>query len=271
MLNTGGVNVLMSKKYCKVCGGLVVNIGDVDHLRVASDQEKYPLGKGEKIINYVQCGDCGFLFTEYFDEFDDKDWARKIYNEEYYNKVDVEYSEIRPSRQSRYLSLVLFPWKEMICIDYGAGNGMMAEKLRAKGYRFFSWDPFGMEVLKSSLPDNADFIAAFEVFEHHTNPIAMIKDMLSMSKNKNLVLFIVTSVLPKKYENNPLEWGYIGPRNGHISLATNSSMKKIASLLNLKYVGFNNVHIFQKRLYLRGYLIMISAIIVKIYIKFFSK
>lgn len=108
---------------CKVCHGKVRLIGEVDALRVCSDSDLYPLGRGGDVVVYYICESCKHIFTSFFDKADSAWWKKNIYNNEYYEIVDPDYKCIRPKKQAELLASALKSIKKSIHgLDWGGGE-----------------------------------------------------------------------------------------------------------------------------------------------------
>jgi 2-polyprenyl-6-hydroxyphenyl methylase/3-demethylubiquinone-9 3-methyltransferase len=237
----------MTMLKCKICSGNCDPLGKVDCLRVCADGDCFPLGKSGEYVDYHRCVDCGFIFTAAMDDYSSSDWLNKIYNPEYYAAVDKEYASERPNRQAVQLKFVLAPYKEnLFALDFGGGNGQTAENMRRRGFHYQSIDPYGSKNDSGSLPSKTNFISAFEVFEHHPRPRDLMREVLGYSSDGQLIVLFCTSSLPKRLAGSPLEWNYIAPRNGHISFASTSAMRILASDFGLQYISVGNMHLLYK-------------------------
>lgn len=80
------------KSKCKICESTAMPFDLVDLLKQC-EAPLYPDTPSLIPVIYHRCGNCGFIFTTYFDEFDEEMWCKHIYNTDYI-KVDPEYEEI---------------------------------------------------------------------------------------------------------------------------------------------------------------------------------
>jgi 2-polyprenyl-6-hydroxyphenyl methylase/3-demethylubiquinone-9 3-methyltransferase len=189
-------------------------------------------------IYYHRCPACQFIFTTAFDHFTPHDFLQYIYNEEYV-LVDPDYPETRPKGNAAFLS-TLFPFaKPRSVLDYGSGNGLLAELLRAAGFpRAESFDPFVQR--HSTLPAGRfDCIVCFEVLEHSTDPASVFANLSDLLIDPGIILFS-TLLQPRDIDHQGLNWWYAGPRNGHVSLYTRASLAKVVRPFRFKLGSFND-------------------------------
>jgi hypothetical protein len=189
-------------------------------------------------VYYYKCIDCGLLFTTVFDNELPADWARYIYNDEYYSKVDTDYEELRP-RQS--FELMTGICKKMPAsgpvrgLDYGGGNGRLSQLLKQQGIDYLTYDPYGKSDLDESQDRKANVISAFEVLEHTANPAETFADMLRFADDR--VIFVAsTQVSDGRLDSGVLGWEYIAPRSGHVTIYTRRSLQLLAQRYALDYM-----------------------------------
>ena len=63
-------------------------------------------------------------------------------------------------------------------LDYGGGNGRLAQHLVARGLNASSWDVMAADQHRP-LAGNFDLVTCFEVMEHTTTPIETFAEILS--------------------------------------------------------------------------------------------
>jgi SAM-dependent methyltransferase len=233
---------------CKICGQTALLEGVVDFNKNCEQFEnRFPLPLCGIPVYYHRCPACGFLFTTAFDNFSNDDFKKWIYNDEYV-LVDPEYKSERPRRMTESLLNLLPNHKSIRILDYGAGNGQLAANLRAAGFENVScYDPFVPEF--SRRPDDLfDCILCFEVIEHSTEPRRIMSDIASFLKQPGIVVF--TTLYSKPGEMSPLvNWWYVAPRNGHVSIHSELSMKSLLQSLGYQTGSFNHaVHVMVREL-----------------------
>lgn len=132
--------------------------------------------------------------------------------------------------------------------DYDGGYGLLVRLMRDAGFEFYQYDKFAKNILAKAFDASAnnqnqhyELVTAFEVFEHLTDPLYEIRQMLQFSKN---ILF-TTTLLPQKVPK-PDTWSYYGFEHGqHIALYTPTSLKIIAKKLSVNFYSDGKfLHLF---------------------------
>jgi 2-polyprenyl-6-hydroxyphenyl methylase/3-demethylubiquinone-9 3-methyltransferase len=218
---------------CPICDADALLCGVVDFHKSCLEE------KGKRLpclgipIYYRWCGNCRFLFCDSFKDWGPADFARHIYNSDYL-LVDPDFTHRRPTINAAVTNSLFSHAKEALSIlDYGGGNGQFAEALRDMGYRAATYDPFsGFSAVPAG---RADVVTAFEVIEHSNRQHETVRAILDKVKEDGLVLFS-TLFLPDEFDpfgEEGLNWWYIAPRNGHISIHTRRSISLLFSLYGL--------------------------------------
>jgi 2-polyprenyl-6-hydroxyphenyl methylase/3-demethylubiquinone-9 3-methyltransferase len=177
-------------------------------------------------IYYYRCSECGFIFTTAFDHFTTEDFRRHIYNEDY-PLVDPDYQEGRPRNNASFLRGLFAASRPRRVLDYGGGNGLLAELLRAAGFaQVDTYDPF-VPRYSARPSDRYDCIVSFEVVEHSTDPVRTFAEMNDLLADPGLILFS-TALQPADIDRQGLSWWYAAPRNGHVSLYSRASLAALA-------------------------------------------
>jgi SAM-dependent methyltransferase len=219
---------------CPVCGAKSPLLGVVDFHKSCLEAKNLRLSLSGVPIYYRQCSDCRFAFTDAFDDWSPEDFARHIYNENY-ALVDPDYADSRPYNNVQLLDILLDSEKPTLrLIDYGGGNGKLAECMRIKGYIAETFDPFSTHNIRPA--GAADVVTAFEVMEHSNRPHAILEDMVSLLKPDGLILFS-TVLQPADFDQMGINWWYIGPRNGHVSIYSRAALVTINDNLHLALRG----------------------------------
>ena len=177
-------------------------------------------------VYYRRCGRCGFLFTEAFDDWTTEEFSEHIYNEEYL-LIDFEYRFDRPAANAaRLIELFGKQCKTLSLLDYGCGNGVMIDQLRKAGFADCEgYDPISPDF--SRKPDRRfNIIASIETLEHVPNPAKFVEDVDTFSDDRSIILF-TTLVQPKNFDEIGLNWWYVAPRSGHISLHSKTSLTRL--------------------------------------------
>ena len=220
---------------CKCCGEQAALYGVVDFNRNCETLRGNPLPPCGVPVYYHRCPRCGFLFTIAFDHWTPDDFLRHIYNEQYI-LVDPDYRERRPTQIAEFVSTRFGGARERRVLDYGGGNGLLAELLRGKGFRDIQvYDPF---VPQFSTPPSGkfDLILCFEVIEHSPDPRRTITEMTSLLSPTGAI-FASTLFQPPDIQKSEMTWWYIGPRNGHVSFLTSEALAAIAKPLGYRWAS----------------------------------
>ncbi|MDP9172959.1 MAG: class I SAM-dependent methyltransferase [Planctomycetota bacterium] len=236
---------------CKCCHGEARIFGVVDFNQTCAQRTPRALDACGVPVYYHRCLSCGFLFTTAFDNFATEDFAKFIYNEDY-KLVDPEYAEARPRRIAFLVSKMFELSRHLRVLDYGGGNGAAARFLRDYGFTNISiYDPFVPEF--SVRPQGQfDLILSFEVVEHSPHPCKIFTEMDSLLAPTGMILFS-TLLQPPEIDREGVNWWYVGPRNGHVSIYTNQALAKLSSQLKFKLKSFSeDLHLlFRKPFELR--------------------
>jgi len=227
---------------CPICSNNTQIIGKIDLNRSCLDKDKKRIIVKSNInVEYVECTKCGFIHSPEMCAWSKNKFIKLIYNKEYY-KVDPDGKKSRPELNAIYL-YNKFKNIPISHLDYGGGNGYVSKILRNKGLNSKSYDPF----YDKKFPITSfDLITAFEVFEHHPNPNELANDLNKLSGTKSVIIF--TTAVSDEIAN-PIGWGYVAPRNGHVCIYTKISLGILLNKINFKlfeitkdvaYVAYND-------------------------------
>jgi len=233
---------------CKVCDGATALFDVVDFAKTC-DATLYPAGLAAVPVYYRRCADCGFIFTDFFDDFTPQQWSAHLYNDDYYRSVDPAYADERPANNARGVDHLLRHVKRhTIGLDYGGGSGRTCAHLRERGYRYDTFDPFGARALTPEFAGRYNFCSAFEVAEHTPDPRGFVAAIVELASKERLAIFIGTQLHDGIVSDaSRLSWWYAGPRNGHISLYSRRSMQLLAQRFGLDYTPFSGrTHLFTR-------------------------
>ncbi|HEX4330246.1 MAG TPA: class I SAM-dependent methyltransferase [Burkholderiales bacterium] len=219
---------------CKICGH------DADFLDAADSSvncDRIPLPETGQLIRYHLCTACGFIFTPAFDQWTAEDFQQRIYNADYV-RVDPEFASVRPLRQADDLVRILAPLKGKVRIlDYGGGTGVFAARMNAAGFETVSYDP----VYQGGAPplgQRFELIHCREVIEHAPDPRAFAADLVRYLAEDGAV-YLSTAVQPDGMAEHLLQWWYMAPRNGHISLFSRRSLAMLWLDQGMQFHHFN--------------------------------
>ncbi len=141
-MSTGLQAVCAKHAICKCCGTVAYAYGVVDFHKNCEIYRRKVLDISGVPIYYHRCPVCQFIFTTAFDNFTKDDFLRTIYNDEYV-VVDPDYLVERPKSNAAWLCAVFSNGRPRQILDFGGGNGALAESLRAAGFpNPVTYDPF---------------------------------------------------------------------------------------------------------------------------------
>lgn len=228
---------------CKCCGASAFPYGVVDfHKNCEIHRQRRVLGVSGVPIYYHRCPECGFLFTTAFDDFSKEDFLEHVYNDDYV-LVDPDYLGDRARGNAEMLMQLFSAERPSRILDYGGGNGVLADRLREAGFpEVVSYDPFVPS--HAGRPEGRfDCVVCFEVVEHSTDPERTFAEMLDFLDEPGLIVFS-TLLQPDDFERQGLDWWYCGPRNGHVSLFSRESLRALLEPMGLGCASFNaNLHV----------------------------
>lgn len=208
---------------CKLCGTSSRLFDVVDMHKHCSFGDQYGFGLSGIQVPYHRCRQCGFLFTGFFDDWSQAEFARYIYNTDYV-LVDPEYTGARPSRLAAMMAELLHGCEALRMLDYGSGSGIFAAEMRAAGFsRMEAFDPFSSPQRPQGL---FDLVTCFEVLEHMAWPDRAIVEMQAYLSPGGCLVFS-QSVQPDNIGDIRGAWWYVAPRNGHISMFTIDTLHRL--------------------------------------------
>ncbi len=208
---------------CKLCRARAELFDVVDFLKHCSFSHQYSFGVSGIPIRYHRCVRCGFLFTNFFDDWSNADFAKYVYNDDYVI-VDPDYRGARPTRLAGIMSELLRGHEALRILDYGAGSGIFAAEMRAAGFSHIEgFDPFSSPERPTG---QFDILTCFEALEHTAWPNHAMADMATYLAPSGSVIFTQT-VQPPDIGRIGGNWWYLAPRNGHISLFTVEALLRL--------------------------------------------
>ncbi|HUD88615.1 MAG TPA: class I SAM-dependent methyltransferase [Xanthobacteraceae bacterium] len=221
---------------CQICGGAArtvllkeqnVSCGDYFEGRRLYEQD---LGE----IALVECTQCGFGYFPELQSWPEAKFRTDIYNADYH-LCDPPFLDERPRKLAAWLGSNLKPCD---LIDFGGGEGKMADLLAANGFRARSYDPFyGDPTFPTG---DADVVTAFEVVEHVPDQSGLFGALASLRRRGGLLVFS-TSLKTKTIAG---DWWYTSARNGHVSFHTADSLKRTLDKFGLTGVSLSNqIHV----------------------------
>jgi 2-polyprenyl-6-hydroxyphenyl methylase/3-demethylubiquinone-9 3-methyltransferase len=187
------------------------------------------------LVSYYRCANCGFLFTRFFDHWTNEEFIAYVYNEAYV-KVDPDFQTRRPENWADFIASLLHEFLPRISVlDWGGGNGHLAELLRARGAQSAeTWDPFNPAFLVLPKGD-FNLVACIEVLEHLPDPGAGIRSLAQCLPGEGVIL-LSTLLQPENISEIGTSWWYLAPRNGHISFFTPRGLEAMFAACGLHFM-----------------------------------
>jgi 2-polyprenyl-6-hydroxyphenyl methylase/3-demethylubiquinone-9 3-methyltransferase len=215
---------------CKCCGERTAHLGDVDFNKSCMDrfgQRAFP--PSEVMVPYYSCGRCGFIFTDFMDQWSRADFLEKVYNDDYRiadPPLLVAGGASPPKDTIAYHNGLMLASRlrgaerEIRILDFGAGGnpGLTGSALIDSGFQLDSYEPNFVE--GGPEPTGVyDVIVMIEVIEHCHDLQEVMTKISSWLSDYGFV-YISTALHPAKHDKDILGSWYIAPRNGHISIFT---------------------------------------------------
>lgn len=232
---------------CKVCDG-PTSVFDVVDFAKTCDYGIYPSPLSGVPVYYHACADCGFIFTDFCDAFDDEDWRTHIYNAEY-ARIDPDYVAVRPAGNAAVVGSILgYGARRVTGLDYGGGSGTTARLLRQAGHTYDTVDPFGATDLTPGLAGRYDFCSAFEVIEHSPDPRGLLQSITALMSRGPVRIVIGTQVHDGIVSAaSRLSWWYVAPRNGHLSIYSRRALAVLAERFGLRCTSLSrSMHVLTR-------------------------
>lgn len=182
--------------------------------------------------NYFKCSNCGFTFI------DNPFWLDEAYKNPIHEidngilKRNIKFSNILSKLiRSEFNSNLNF-------LDYGGGYGIFTRLMRDKGFNFFSYDKYALNLISKEFTihklkdESFEIITLLEVLEHQENPLKFLNKILTHTKN----IFISTEIIDKDIKKID-DWHYFAPLAGqHISFFSVRSLEIIAEKYQLNLI-----------------------------------
>jgi hypothetical protein len=195
--------------------------------------------RNERNVPLFQCTRCSFYF------FAEPDWLAQSFSEEL-NELDLG-SVARSHFVADFVTAV-FPLRKSgyTALDWGGGDGLLTRLLRERGINCVWQDPFvkprfvGAAIYEPS--SRVDVTVVSEVFLHLTNPVSVLRLLLSQSE-----LVIMTAVVPPK--DMTAQWWYLMPETGqHVSFYPLPALEALATQTSSRlYSDGRFFHVFSRR------------------------
>jgi hypothetical protein len=223
---------------CPVCTGEARILGEVDFNKSCEDRNGMLLPKSHQAVRYFLCDGCGFCFAPEFRRWSDRRFKERIYNDDYV-LVDPEYAGVRPERTAEFVDSVFGRARDRAShLDFGGGSGLTSRLLRDRGWQSSSHDHFVDGRRKLSQAATYDLVTAWEVFEHVADPRRLMADLSRVAHPQSVIMFSTLLSDGHIGRGQALDWWYLAPRNGHVSLYSRTSLATL-----LRAYGFKVFHL----------------------------
>jgi hypothetical protein len=212
---------------CRLCGGPAVF--QFSHQVLG----KYPVG-------YWRCETCHCLET------DPPHWL-----DESYATLTADTGMVaRTWQMGQAASLILglagiSP--DLVCMDWGGGNGLFCRMMRDQGFNFVSDDKYAEPFYSQGFTrkdkgiTKSDVITSFELFEHLPDPKSELKEILSFEPK----LWIFSTQL---YSGQDKAWKYLGPDLGrHVFFYSHAGLAKFAADNGFEFLRGRDLHMLIKK------------------------
>lgn len=196
-------------------------------------------------VKYYQCEDTDFIFTE------EPYWLEEAYSSAI-TKLDLGLPMRNEYLRDKIIPIINHHFNsDKRFLDYAGGYGLFTRMMRDKGFDFYHTDKFCDNLFAEyfSLDDinqknGFEVVTAFEVFEHLSNPMQEIGEILSLGNN----LLFTTELQPQSPLSGVEDWWYFIPETGqHISFYTKKSLQFIAAKFGFNFYTDNvSLHLFSK-------------------------
>jgi hypothetical protein len=200
---------------------------------------------GKYDVQYYQCVETGFIQTE------EPFWLDEAYSSAIAS-LDLGLVMRNQNLCLQTKSIIEKNFNpDLKFLDFAGGYGLFTRMMRDKGLDFYHTDKYCdnlfakyFDIDSEQSVSKFELTTAFEVFEHLSNPIEEINNILKFSDN----LLFSTEILPVKTLVSAEDWWYFVPEIGqHISFYTIESLKYIARLHNFNFYSNGvNLHLFTK-------------------------
>jgi SAM-dependent methyltransferase len=236
---------LHSDTFCKICGEKAFLLDVIDFNTGPADfNQKEPLSGIP--VWYHGCSFCDFIFTTHCDNWTNEEFRQYIYNDKYI-ECDPDFVEKRQRLQAQGYEQRFPHFSKLKILDFGSGLGLFGSYLNDRGWDVTSCDPFFGDTA-SPAPGMFDLVITTEVVQHSHTPLQTMELCVSFLKKDEPVGFIagtqMTPVHPEALKHKLAAYEYAAPRNGHISLFSEKTMRLIAEKYGAVYAGGENAGIF---------------------------
>jgi 2-polyprenyl-3-methyl-5-hydroxy-6-metoxy-1,4-benzoquinol methylase len=219
---------------CKICGHSSRLVFEMPASKATGDPGS--LFGGGPQAQFYECRSCRFLFSDVLDN------KPQFYEHEFLCSYDKE-----PGSDIQYMRLLAMaasilkkPLYECRVLDFGSGAGEFVQLAR----QYADFEVWGFDLARPSCRrphiiddlsgQRFDIVVAREVVEHFTDPLAGFRQMRAALKDRGAIAFQTNLYRPGI---DGRDWDYIGPRNGHVSLYSEQSLRFLQKKLGVEAVA----------------------------------
>ena len=233
---------------CKACDTPSPVMGSVDFNKNCEDRRRAALPLSGRAVAYHRCPACALVFTGDFDGWDREDFRTKIYDDGYAD-VDPDFAGSRPVASAELIGKLFGPaCHGLDVLDFGGGDGALATLLtRQYGMEAEVYDPFNPAC--DVAPERQySLVTCFEVLEHTPNPRATIREVAARVQENGVVVFS-TLLQPGDFMQRGLNWWYVAPRNGHVTIYSAQSLHALWAEQGFKVISHGDgLHVAHRTL-----------------------
>ena len=136
-------------------------------------------------------------------------------------------------------------------LDFSGGYGFLTRLMRDRGFDYYWTDPYCQNVFARGFewppidPPAAAAVTAFEVLEHVSDPLALIRTALAQGRTST---FICTTQLYEGEPPRPESWWYYTLDTGqHISFFRRDTLAILADMLGMRFYSNGFFHVLTSK------------------------
>ncbi|MEM7541725.1 MAG: class I SAM-dependent methyltransferase [Pseudomonadota bacterium] len=234
-----------TEELCPVCDNTSRPFDVVDFNKSCQEANGKFLALAGQPVYYFVCEHCGFCFAPEFSRWTNDEFLERIYNDRYID-FDPDYVTRRPLANANKIDAMFGGAKRAIRhLDYGGGNGLLAQTLVDRNWHSESFDEFVDPPDRFAQLGKYDLITVFEVFEHVVDVKRLMSQLRTLRAENGIIYFSTLLSDGQITRGQRLSWWYAAPRNGHISLFSKASLVAMCEIYRLNLQSFNAVnHVF---------------------------